>query len=215
MYIAGVDRSLGEGEWRPFVESQGFGHLVAPGAGLTYPVVVPTQFVLDDDEVLTHFAVANPVLATLRANPRALMSVAGDWAFIPSDWKVIGDEDPALGIPTTYYAAVQLRGRAEILAEPSQIAGVLRRQLAALQAGTAIADPEQAHAARLRTIRAVVLHVEDVVAKFKYGGNVDEAHRRAVVRHLRARRRPGDSAAAAHVERRLEAGARTEPAAAP
>jgi transcriptional regulator len=49
-----------------------------------------------------------------RANPRAMLSVAGDWAFIPSEWKAIGGEDPALGIPTTYYAAVQLKGHAEI-----------------------------------------------------------------------------------------------------
>ena len=39
------------------------------------------------------------------------MSVAGDWAFIPGAWKAIGDEDPARGIPTTYYAAVQVTRR--------------------------------------------------------------------------------------------------------
>jgi transcriptional regulator len=204
VYVAGVDRSFGEQEWRPFVEAQGFGHLVAPGLGSGYPVVVPTQFVLDGDEVLVHFAAPNPVLEALAANPMALMSVAGDWAFVPSDWKVVGDEDPALGIPTTYYAAVQLRGRAEVRERPSEVAAVLRRQLAVLQPATPIADPEQAHLARLKAIRAVVLTVDDVVAKFKYGGNVDEAHRRAVVDRLRRRGGPGDEAAAVRTERRLE-----------
>ena len=47
-----------------------------------------------------------------------MLSVAGDWAFIPSEWKAIGGEDPALGIPTTYYAAVQLKGHAEIRDDP-------------------------------------------------------------------------------------------------
>ena len=41
-------------------------------------------------------------------------------------------------------------------------------------------------------------------AKFKYGGNVDEAHRMAVVARLRERGGPGDAAAADHVLRRLE-----------
>jgi transcriptional regulator len=203
MYVSPVDRGRNEAEWRAFVAKQGFGHLVAAGRDLEYPVVVPTQFVLDGDDVLLHFAAPNPVFAALAADTRALLSVAGDWAFIPSSWKAIGDEDPALGIPTTYYAAVQLRGRAEVRAEPSAVAAVLRRQLAALQSDVSIADPETAHPGRLQSIRAVVLHIADVTAKFKYGGNVDVAHRKAVIDRLRARGGPGDAAAAAHTERRL------------
>ncbi len=215
MYIAGVDGGLGEAEWRPFVEAQGFGHLVAAGIGLAYPIVVPTQFVLDGDEVLVHFAAPNPVLDALDDNPRALLSVAGDWAFVPSDWKVIGDEDPLLGIPTTYYGAVQLRGRAEVRRQPAAVAAVLRRQLAVLQPATPVADPEAAHPSRLRAIKAVVVTVEEVSAKFKYGGNVDEAHRRAVIARLRTRAGPGDEAAAGHTERRLAAAPAPASAAAP
>ena len=117
--------------------------------------------------------------------------------------ETVGDEDPLLGIPTTYYAAVQLRGRAEVRQAPADVAAVLRRQLAVIQPATPIAAPEEAHLARLKGIRAVVLRVEDVVAKFKYGGNVDEAHRRAVVERLRNRGGPGDKAAARQTERRL------------
>ena len=203
LYIAPPDRTFGEEEWRPFVEAQAFGHFIAPGAGLDYPVVVPTQFVLDEDEVLVHFAKPNPALDALEANPRALLSVAGDWTFIPSSWKAIGEEDAALGIPTTYYAAVQLRGRAEVRPDPPDIADVLRRQLAVFQPSTPIADPLVAHLARLGSIRAVVLTVEEVAAKFKYGGNVDIEHRSAVIERLRSRGGPGDLAAASHAERRL------------
>lgn len=203
MYIAVPDRSLGQHEWRPFVEAQGFGHFIAPGNGLDYPVVVPTQYVLDGSTVLAHFARPNPVLDALAANPRAVLSVAGDWAFIPSDWKATEGEDPALGIPTTYYAAVQLRGRAEVLDEPARIAQVLRRQLEVLQPTTEVADLQVAHPGKLRAICAVGLAVEEVSAKFKFGGNVDPDHRRAVMERLRARRGPGDLAAAAHTERRL------------
>jgi transcriptional regulator len=203
MYVPQADAGGGEEEWRTFVDAQGFGHLVATGAGLDYPVVVPTQFVLEGMHVLAHFAVHNPVVAALSANPKALLSVAGDWAFIPSDWKALDGEDPTLGIPTTYYGAVQLKGRAQVIEAPDGVASVLRRQLSALQPATHIADPESAHAPELRAIRAVVLEIDEVIAKFKYGGNVDEEHRRAVIARLRDRRLPGDLGAVAHIERRL------------
>jgi transcriptional regulator len=203
VYIAPADRSTGEEEWRPFVLEQGFGHLVAAGRDRAYPVVVPTQFSLEGDRVLTHFAVANPILAALDEHPAAVLSVAGDWAYIPSDWKAIAGEDPALGIPTTYYAAVQLAGPVVVHDDAASIAAVLRRQLADVQPDTAVADPEEAHRARLRSIRAVTLTIAEVHAKFKYGGNVDAAHRRAIVARLAERNGPGDRAAAAHTLRRL------------
>jgi transcriptional regulator len=209
MFIAPVDATSGEDEWRPFLASHPFGHLVAPGGpGRELPVVVPTQFVLEGDEVWLHLVRANPVFAALTENPRVLLSVADDWAFIPSSWKVIGDEDPALGIPTTYYGAVQLTGTATVhdeRSEPGGVAAILRRQLATFQPHVGVADPGTSHAARLLGILGITIAVEQVSAKFKYGGNVDEAHRRAVVERLRERGGPGDEAAAGHVVRRLQA----------
>lgn len=205
MYIAPVDRSLGEAEWRPFVESQAFGHLVAAGAGRPEPVVVPTQFVLDGDTVLVHLAAANPLWGAVAEQPRALLSVAGDWAFIPSAWKAVGEEDPRLGIPTTYYAAVQLAGTVTVV-DGDELVTILRRQLERFQPGVAVADPGTAHRHRLAGIRGLRLAVDTVRAKFKYGGNVDATHRRAVAGRLTARGGPGDAAAAAHTLRRLAAG---------
>ena len=170
-------------------------------------MVVPTQFVLEDRTVWLHLVRSNPVFAALAENPRVLLSVAGDWAFIPSAWKAIDAEDPRLGIPTTYYGAVQLTGRATVHDErkaPGSVAAILRRQLARLQPEFPVADPAEAHAAKLRGILGISIAVEDVAAKFKYGGNVDETHRRAVMDRLRQRDGPGDRAAAEHVLRRLE-----------
>ncbi len=99
-------------------------------------MVVPTQFVLEGDTAWLHLVRANPVFGALAENPRVLLSVADDWAFIPSSWKVIGDEDPAFGIPTTYYGAVQLTGTATVHDErtaPGSVAAILRRQLSAFQ----------------------------------------------------------------------------------
>jgi transcriptional regulator len=202
MYIPSVDGSIGEEEWRPFVESHAFGHLIAAGVGRAVPVVVPTQFVLDGDRILLHLAGPNPVFDVLAEQPRVMLSVAGDWAYIPSAWNATADEDPALGIPTTYYAAVQIEGVATVETEPSAVAAVLRTQLAALQPDVPIADPELAHPTRLRAIRAITISMDAVRAKFKYGGNVDRDHRQAVIEKLRSRNGPGDHAAADHTARR-------------
>ena len=170
------------------------------------PVVVPTQFVFQDDVVWLHLVRANPVFGALAENPRVLLSVADDWAFIPSSWKAIGDENPALGIPTTYYGAVQLVGTATVYderTEPGGVAAILRRQLTAFQPGVEAADPGEAHVAKLLGILGISITVEQVSAKFKYGGNVDVPHRLAVVERLRERAAPGDVAAANHAMQRL------------
>jgi transcriptional regulator len=60
-----------------------------------------------------------------------------------------------------------------------------------------------AHPRKIESILGISIAVDSVSAKFKYGGNVDEAHRLAVVAHLEARDGPGDAAAARHVLRRL------------
>jgi len=208
MYIAPPDATLGEAEWRPFVEANSFGHLVASGRDRDVAVVVPTQFRLVGDTVSLHLVRTNPLFGALAENPHVVLSVAGDWAYIPSDWKAIDGEDPALGIPTTYYAAVQLTGTATVHDErttPSSVAAVLRHQLAGLQPDTAIADPAVAHPRELQSILGISIAVDSVAAKFKYGGSADEAHRLTVVDHLRTRQGPGDEAAAGHVLRRLAA----------
>jgi transcriptional regulator len=190
-----------EDEWRAFLAAHPFGELVASGRGRDVAVVVPTQYVLAGDDVLVHLVKANPVWAAIAENPHVVLSVSGDWAFIPSSWKVIGDEDPARGIPTTYYASVQLTGTAEVVADPAGVAEVLRTQLADLQPGVDVVDPSD-HGARLRAIQAMRIHVTDVRSKFKYGGNVDVAHRLAVAERLEQRDGPGDRAALAHLRRR-------------
>lgn len=191
------DQACDETQWRTFVREQGFGHLAVNGAG-GVPVVVPTQFVLDELVVVPHLAKANPAFVALEQAGRALLSVAGDWAYIPGAWKMIGDEDPALGVPTTYYGAVQISGRVELVDDPDEIAALLRIQLADVEPDGSLVDPAE-HRKRFAAIRGVRLHLEDVRAKFKYGGNVDLAHRQAVAERLCARSGPGDIAAAARI----------------
>ena len=49
-------------------------------------------------------------------------AVSGDWAYVPSDWKVIDGEDPRRGIPTTSYASVQQVGTATIIDAADEVA---------------------------------------------------------------------------------------------
>jgi transcriptional regulator len=196
------DAGSSEAEWTGFVRAQGFGHLVAAGRDRELPVVVPTQFTLiDPSNVVLHLARPNPVWAALAENPAVVLSVAGDWAYVPAAWKAAGDEDPRLGVPTTYYAAVQLVADAVVVDDADAKVEILRAQLATTEPGSGAADPSE-HARRLAGIRGLRLQVRDVRAKFKYGGNVDDEHRVVVADGLARRDGPGDAAALRHLQRR-------------
>jgi transcriptional regulator len=206
MLVHPWDAGLDDDEWRSFVASQGFGQLIASGRDREVPVVVPTQFLLVGDAVLLHLARPNPIWTAIGENPAVMLSVAGDWAFVPSAWKAIGEEDPALGIPTTYYAAVQLVCDAAVVDDVDGKVAILREQLATQQPGIDVADPA-VHGRKLAGIRGLRLAIREVTAKFKYGGNVDVEHRLAVAEHLADRGGPGDEAARDHLLRRTGNGA--------
>jgi transcriptional regulator len=176
------DAAASDEEWRTWLHAQTVGTLVCPTDDL--PVVVPTHFAWTGEQVLLHLARPNPALAALAARPRCVFSVHGDWAYVPSYAKVLADEDPALGIPTSYYAAVTLACTAELL-EGEELLAVLRTQLARFEPESDVADPA-VHERRLPGIRGVRLTVESVQAKFKYGGNADDAHRARAAEHLRS-----------------------------
>jgi transcriptional regulator len=176
------DAATSDEEWRAWIGSQSVGTLVVPTDDL--PVVTPTHFVWDGERVLLHLARPNPALRAVADRPRCVFSVSGDWAYVPSYAKAVGEEDPSLGIPTSYYAAVNLACTAELL-EGDELLDLLRMQLGRFEPGSGVADPEE-HRRKLAGIRGVRLTVESVQAKFKYGGNVDDAHRARAAEHLRS-----------------------------
>jgi transcriptional regulator len=197
------DASADPAEWRDFVISQGFGQLIAAGRDREVPVVVPTQFLLETDEVILHLARPNPVWKPIAENTTVVLSVAGDWAYVPSAWKAIGDEDPTVGIPTTYYAAAQLVCTATVVDDDEGKLAILRRQLGELEPGLGAADPS-VHRRKLSGIRGLRLAIREVTGKFKYGGNVDVEHRHAIAERLDDRGAPGDAAARRHLLRRTD-----------
>jgi len=197
------DEPLSDAEWRLFLAEHDFGELIAPGVGRDLPIVVPAHFIYDGDKtVLLHLAKPNPVWDALAERPRALLSVFGAYTYIPGHWNQ--DE---FGVPTSYYAAVQLACDAEVIDDPTQIAAVLERQLAHFQ-------PEGKHAPvepgdnpygkLLGSIRGIRLSVTEVRAKFKFGANRTVEHREAVAAKLAERGGPLDVEARTNLMRRLE-----------
>ncbi|WP_326821689.1 FMN-binding negative transcriptional regulator [Streptosporangium sp. NBC_01756] len=197
--------SATEDEALDFVRANEFGHLIAAGRDREVPVVVPTQFLLTGDRtILLHLARPNPIWAAIAENPVVLLSLAGDWSYVPGAWKALpGQEDPRLGVPTTYYAAVQLVCRAEVVTDAAGKTEILREQLAHLETGGELADPAE-HVRRLPGIQGLRLTIQQVNGKFKYGGNADEPHRRYIADRLDERDGPGDAAARRHLLRRLD-----------
>jgi transcriptional regulator len=201
MLIHPWDAAQSDDEWKQWLAPRDFGTLVASGRDRSVPVVVPTHFVYDGAEtVLLHLARPNPIWRAVAENPHVVLSVTDDVAYIPSEWKTVGDEEPGHGIPTSYYAAVLLTCTAEVLTGDALL-DVLRTQLAHFEPGSSVADPS-VHARKLPGIRGLRLSVDAVAAKFKYGGNADDAHRAEVAEQLAARGRPGDAPSRRHLLRR-------------
>lgn len=203
MLIHRHDAPLGEDEWRAFLSTHDFGELIAPGRDRDLPIVVPTHFVWDGaHEVVLHLAKPNPVWDALAERPRALLSVFGAYTFIPGHWNQ--DE---YGVPTSYYAAVQLACDARITDEETEIAAILERQLDHFQ-------PEGMHAPvepggnrygqLIPSVRGIVLTVTGVRAKLKFGTNRTVEHRRAIAEKLGERGAPLDLEARDHVIDRIE-----------
>ena len=197
MLIHRHDEPLSDAEWRDFLRTHDFGELIAPGVNRDLPVVVPTHFVWDGDKtVILHLARINPVWQALAERPRALLSVFGAYAYVPGHWNQ--DE---YGVPTSYYAAVQLACDVAPTNDDAALAEILERQLAHFQ-------PEGMHAPvepgdnpygrRLSAIRGLRLTVTDVRAKFKFGGNRTPQHREVIARNLGERGSPLDREAQAY-----------------
>lgn len=199
--------SATEAEWRQWIaDGHDFGQLVAVGPDRT-PVITPTHFVLDGDRVLLHLARANPIWHALENDPRCVLTVLGDAAFIPGPRRTTGGTPTARGVPTSDYTSVQLSGTAELVDDPKVKAELLQRQLHHFQpdAGTAPVTTEEPPFDRLLNgLRGIVLHVEAVTAKFKYGDNKPVEMQRSIAHRLRERDAPGDRESAAQHLRRAE-----------
>lgn len=208
MLFRPADAPLDDEEWRAFLREHDFGQLIAAGMGRTVSVIIPAHFFYDGDAtIILHLARANPILEALAENPVAVMAVIGAYTYVPTDWNANQGQPVEYGIPTSYYAAVQVTGSCEIIEDPAVIAEILGAQLSHFQpeGGHApVTADETPYGRQLPAIRGVRLTITNVEAKFKFGGNKPVAHQLSIADHLQQRGAPLDHEARRYQLRRLE-----------
>lgn len=188
-------------DWRPLLAGQEFGQLVTAGHVDGWPVVVPTHFILDGDDVLLHLARPNPVWAALETDDRVVLCLIGDYVYVDAATNANPGTDPDLGVPTSYYTALQLHCRATVVDDPDEKAAILARQLQHFEpeSSTRVVPSTAVESDRrqLPGIRGLRLVVDHVRAKQKYGGNKTPEHRAAIADVLAERGGPMDAEASA------------------
>jgi transcriptional regulator len=200
-------------EWQAWLaEGRDFGQLIVSGPEDGFPAAVPLHFHFDGTSTVTaHLAAANPVWSAIEQRPNVLLSVLDDYAYIPGTWRAPARTPAEHGVPTSFYAAVQLFGRAEIVDDPSAKARLLGDQLDHHRhqgSQVDVTPGERPYGPLLPAIRGIRLRVFQVLAKFKYDDHKSAEHRARVADGLRERGEPRDAGAEAQLTRR---GLRHEP----
>jgi transcriptional regulator len=207
MLRSASDAALSEREWREYLQTDDFGQIVAQESS-GRAVVTPSHFIFDGQETIElHVHRLNPIVAALEESRRAVLSVTGAHVYIPTYWNGDIGDDPEWSAPTSYYAAVQVSGPAEVVHDANEVASLLNRQLAHFQpeGGYRPVEPGTSPFGRmLVAIRGIRLRVETVEVKFKFGGNRTPEHRLQMAERLANRNGPRDSEALAHLLRREE-----------
>ena len=101
--------------------------------------------------------------------------------------------------------SAQLRCTATVIDDAAALAEILRRLMDRFEpegGSQAIEPGDNPFGKLLSAIRGLRLHVEEVHAKFKFGGNKGADHRLQIADHLGARGGPQDAEARQHLLRR-------------
>ncbi|MEW1926311.1 FMN-binding negative transcriptional regulator [Streptomyces sp. NPDC088360] len=210
MLIHPWDAPRSDTEWQQWLAAHDFGQLAVNGLPGEPPHVQPAHFAYEPDHgphgrVITHLARPNPLWPALEADPEVLLSVVDDYVYVPGPWQAPPDTPPEHGVPTSFYAAVQLRCTARIVDAPEEKAELLNRQVAHFQpeGGSAPAAVGEAPFGRMLSgIRALCLEVTDVQAKFKYASHKPQEVQNRIAAGLTQRDGPRDRAAHEHQLRR-------------
>ncbi|MER5178558.1 FMN-binding negative transcriptional regulator [Streptomyces sp. NPDC002896] len=227
MLIHPWDAPRDDAEWQHWLAAHDFGQLAVNGLPGDPPHVQPmlpqvlncvrageTPSVYDAagrgprGDVIAHLSRHNPLWPALESHPEVLLSVVDDYVFVPGPWQAPEDTPPEHGVPTSFYAAVQLRCSAAVVDDPHEKAELLNRQSTHFQpdVGSPGAAVGAAPYGRLLSgIRGLRLEVTDVRAKFKYASQKPEAVQDRIAAGLAERSGPRDAEARAHHLRRRPA----------
>ncbi|MFF4213419.1 FMN-binding negative transcriptional regulator [Streptomyces sp. NPDC001796] len=207
MLIHPWDAPRDDTEWQGWLAAHDFGQLAVNGPPGEPPYVQPLHFAYDAGrgEAVTHLARPNPLWTSLEANPRVLLSVVDDYVYVPGPWQAPVGTPSEHGVPTSFYAAVQLRCIAHVVDDAAGKAELLNRQMGHFQpeGGSARAAAGEAPYGRMLSgIRGLRLEVTDVRAKFKYASHKAEEVQDRIVAGLGARGGVRDGVAREHQLRR-------------
>ncbi|MEV6167506.1 FMN-binding negative transcriptional regulator [Streptomyces sp. NPDC051954] len=207
MLIHPWDAPHDDSEWQQWLAVHDFGQLAVNGLPGEPPHVQPLHFAYDAErgEAVTHLARPNPLWPALLANPEVVLSVVDDYVYVSGPWQAAPDVPSEHGVPTSFYAAVQLRCHAHVVDDPSEKAELLNHQVGHFQpeGGSArAAVGEVPYGRMLPGIRGLRLEVTGVRAKFKYAGRQTEEVKDRIAEQLANRAGPRDTAALEHLQRR-------------
>ncbi|MFJ3195736.1 FMN-binding negative transcriptional regulator [Streptomyces griseoviridis] len=207
MLIHPWDAPRDDAEWQHWLAAHDFGQLAVNGPPGEPPHVQPLHFAYDAGrgEALTHLARPNPLWADLSARPEVVLSVVDDYVYVPGPWQAPPDIPAEHGVPTSFYASVQLRCLARVVDDPAEKAELLNRQMGHFQpeGGSAPATVgEEPYGRMLAGIRGLRLEVVGVRAKFKYAAHKPEEVQDRIVAGLTTRDGTRDAAAREHQLRR-------------
>lgn len=177
MLIPPWDAAVDAAEWKDWLDSTArFGLLAVNHLDPTRaPLVLPTHFTLQGDQLLIHLARPNPVWPHLEAAAEVRMTVIGDYPYIPGYWRAQAGGPNEDGVPTSYYSTVQFVCLPTVVDDPEGKAEILAAQLTVLR----------------------------VDAKFKYDDHKPVEHRQRVSGHLDQRGHGLDAGVAIQQRRRL------------
>jgi transcriptional regulator len=172
--------------------------------------VQPLHFAYDPEhgEAITHLARPNPLWPSLQANPQVVLSVVDDYVYVPGPWQAEPDGPAEHGVPTSFYAAVQLRCTAHLVDDPTEKAALLNRQVGHFQpegGSSSVTAGEAPYGRLLSGIRVLRLEVTGVRAKFKYAGKRSTEVQDRIAAGLAGRGGPRDGVAREHLLRRRDA----------
>lgn len=186
-----------------FVAEMRHGTLIATPPG-GHPQVSILPFVKTGDEIELHCVQGDPTLDAVRANPLVTYFVSDFLAFTPHH-SVSADD---AGLATLHFRAVAFECEAHFVSlEPADVAGALRRLLAAYEPDAEYRpiEPGDFYGARLKRLATMRLRVLRQHAKFKTGLSGSRERKLKSVAYLRGRDQPGDQRAADVIEAYLPA----------
>lgn len=195
MYTPPFNRAENQDELRDLVADVGVGWLVTSRAGAA-PAASFLPLVWRGNNVIAHFAKANPHWREIANDTPALLIVTGPDAYISPSWYAAKVEHGKV-VPTWNYSAVHLTGTARVHDDPawlrSAVTELTERHENPREQPWQVSDaPASYIEGQLRGIVGLEFTVVAVEGKAKLSQNRSDADRQGVVEGLRTEGRPDE-----------------------